>query len=138
MKTEARIVNWIAAGVIGLCSQPSNASGFAIFVQGASALGEGLASTAHGSNPEAVFFNPALISALGGTQVEAGATLVVPKHDFNSDATGESDKPTVSPSCPRHSTPRTATTIACPWASESSRRSVSAPNGTASGKGAIS
>jgi len=92
MKTEARIVNWIAAGVIGLCSQPSNASGFAIFVQGASALGEGLASTAHGSNPEAVFFNPALISALGGTQVEAGATLVVPKHDFNSDATGESDK----------------------------------------------
>lgn len=70
----------------------ADASGFAVFVQGASALGEGLASTAHGNNPQVIFFNPALINRLPGTQFESGVTFVNPHHDFHSDATGQSDK----------------------------------------------
>ena len=61
-------------------------------MQGASALGEGLASTAHGSNPQVVFYNPALLNQLDGTRIENGGTLVVPFHDYDSDATGRHDK----------------------------------------------
>lgn len=70
----------------------SPASGFGIFVHGATALGEGLATTAHGSNPQVVFYNPALLGQLEGTQVENGGTLVVPAHDFKSDVGNTSHK----------------------------------------------
>ncbi len=68
------------------------ASGFAVFVQGASSLGEGLASTAHGNNPQVVFFNPALMNQLEGTQFENGVTFVVPYHDFHSEVYQTSDE----------------------------------------------
>lgn len=84
MRTEKSIKNWISACLLLAWPQQSFASGYAIFTHGATALGEGLASTAHGSNPEVIFYNPALISKLEGTQVENGVTLVVPRHDFRS------------------------------------------------------
>lgn len=92
MIIEDRIARWIAAGFVCALPQLSVASGFAVFVQGASALGEGLASTAHGNNPHVVFFNPALMNQLEGTQIENGVTVVVPYHDFHSDLTATSDK----------------------------------------------
>lgn len=63
-------------------------SGFGIFTQGATELGQANASVAHTSGPSAVYFNPALMSQLSGTQVEIGTTLVAPDREFRSAATG--------------------------------------------------
>jgi long-chain fatty acid transport protein len=67
----------------------ASASGYAVFTQGASALGQGNAVIAHGDGPSAVFFNPAQINALEGTQIELGATLIFASREFESDATGK-------------------------------------------------
>ena len=63
-------------------------SGFAVYTQGASSLGQGAATIAHLDDPSAIFFNPALINKLDGTQVELGTTLLFPSRKFKSDATG--------------------------------------------------
>lgn len=63
-------------------------SGFAIYTQGASALGQADAVIAHTDNPSSVFFNPALINKLEGTQVEGGTTMAFPSSEFKSDLTG--------------------------------------------------
>jgi long-chain fatty acid transport protein len=57
-------------------------SGFGIFTQGASPLGQADAVVAHSDGPSAVFFNPALIGKLPGTQVEVGTTLIFPHREF--------------------------------------------------------
>lgn len=57
-------------------------SGFGIFTQGASPLGQADAVVAHNDGPSAVFFNPALIGKLPGTQVEVGTTLIFPHREF--------------------------------------------------------
>jgi long-chain fatty acid transport protein len=67
----------------------SYGAGFGIFTQGATALGQANAVVAHLDNPSAVFFNPALINQLPGTQVEFGTTLVMPTREFESDLTGD-------------------------------------------------
>lgn len=63
-------------------------SGFGIFTQGATELGQANASVAHTNGPSAVYFNPALMSRLSGTQAEFGTTLVAPDREFSSAATG--------------------------------------------------
>lgn len=81
----------IATGlVLGLLTSAGGAygSGFGIFTQGATELGQANASVAHTSGPSAVYFNPALMSRLSGTQVEIGTTLVAPDREFTSAATG--------------------------------------------------
>ncbi len=71
------------------CISPHvNASGFAVFTQGASALGQGDASIADTDGPSDIFFNPALINSLDGTQVEGGTTLIILSREFTSDLTG--------------------------------------------------
>jgi long-chain fatty acid transport protein len=69
---------------------PDNAFGsdFAIFTQGATALGQADSVIAHSDSPSAIFFNPALINKLDGTQAEIGTTLIYPIRKFDSDATG--------------------------------------------------
>ncbi len=67
----------------------SDGAGFGIFTQGATALGQANAVVAHLDSPSAVFFNPALINQLPGTQVEFGTTLVMPTRAFESDLTGD-------------------------------------------------
>ncbi len=64
------------------------ASGFGIFTQGAAELGQANSSIAHTSGASAVYFNPALMSRLSGTQVEFGTTLVAPDREFTSASTG--------------------------------------------------
>lgn len=59
------------------------ASGFGIFTHGAAPLGEAAAVTAHGEEPSSVFYNPALINRLNGTQVEVGTTLLFPSREFS-------------------------------------------------------
>ena len=67
-------------------------SGFAVYTQGGSSLGQGAATIAHTDDPSAIFFNPALINKLEGTQVELGTTLIFPSRKFKSDITGETFK----------------------------------------------
>jgi long-chain fatty acid transport protein len=67
-------------------------SGFAVYTQGGSSLGQGAATIAHADDPSAIFFNPALINKLEGTQVELGTTLIFPSREFKSDITGKTYK----------------------------------------------
>ncbi len=79
-----------AALLVAALSTGSSAygAGFGVFTQGASALGQADAVVAHTDEPSAVFFNPALLNRLPGTQVEIGTTLVFPSRDFRNAATG--------------------------------------------------
>ncbi|ORJ63325.1 OmpP1/FadL family transporter [Geothermobacter hydrogeniphilus] len=64
------------------------ASGFGVFTQGAAGLGQGNAVVAHSPGPSSLYFNPALLTEVPGTRVEAGTTLVYADRDFTSDLTG--------------------------------------------------
>lgn len=80
---------------VGLClltgPMPARGAGFGVFTQGAYALGQSNAATAHNDSPSAVFFNPALINDLPGMQVEIGTTLIAPRQEFTSAATGATE-----------------------------------------------
>lgn len=65
-----------------------HAAGFAVFTHGASALGQGNAVTAHTDNPSTIFYNPALMNKLEGTQVQLGTTAIFSSREFESAATG--------------------------------------------------
>lgn len=90
---QKRIGKEIAAFVslfLVLCTtQNAYSSGFAIYTQGASALGQADSVIAHTDSPSSVFFNPALINKLEGTHIESGTTLIFPSREFKSDITGE-------------------------------------------------
>ena len=62
--------------------------GFLIYNQDAAATGQGLAFTAQADNPSAVFYNPAAINRLEGTQISSGSTLLMPQTSFKSAMTG--------------------------------------------------
>lgn len=59
------------------------ASGFGIFTQSASSLGQAAAVVAHADDPSAVFFNPALMHRLDGTQLQVGTTLIFPNREYS-------------------------------------------------------
>lgn len=75
-----------------LGASSSYASGYGIFTQGADALGQANATVAHSDSPSAVYFNPALMASLAGTQVEIGTTAVLPSRKFKSDLDGSREK----------------------------------------------
>ena len=52
------------------------ASGYGVFTQGASGLGQANAVVAHTTGPSSLYFNPALINDVPGRQVEVGTTAV--------------------------------------------------------------
>lgn len=80
---------YLSVGVCFLMSvTQAHASGFGVFTHGANALGKSNAVTAHNASPSTVFFNPALINDLAGTQVEIGTTMIALRQDFTSTATG--------------------------------------------------
>lgn len=62
--------------------------GFLIYNQDATATGQGLAFTAQADNPSAVFYNPAAINRLDGTQFSSGSTIIMPQTSFKSALTG--------------------------------------------------
>jgi len=70
----------------------AHAAGFGIFTQDAAALGKANAQVAHAENPSAIFFNPALMNDLEGTQVTLGTTLLFPERKFTSDLDGRRHK----------------------------------------------
>lgn len=67
-------------------------AGFAIFTQGAAETAQGNSVVAHTEGPASLFFNPALMSKLEGTQWEIGTTLLSPVIDFKSDTAGQDSK----------------------------------------------
>jgi len=60
--------------LICLSAAPVFASGFGVFTQGATGLGQGNAVVAHPTGPSSLYFNPALLNDVPGRQVEVGTT----------------------------------------------------------------
>jgi long-chain fatty acid transport protein len=60
----------------------SHASAFALFEEGAKALGLGGAFAAQANDPSAIFYNVAGIAFLKGTQIYGGGALIAPFSDF--------------------------------------------------------
>jgi long-chain fatty acid transport protein len=59
------------------------ASGYGVFTQGASGLGQANAVVAHPTGPSSLYFNPALINDVPGRQVEVGTTAVTSARDID-------------------------------------------------------
>jgi long-chain fatty acid transport protein len=81
-----------ALGFFALAPAVAHAGGFAVYTHGASTLGQAGTAIAHGDDPTVIFYNPALLSLLPGTQVQAGTTLIFINREFRSEATGEKFK----------------------------------------------
>jgi long-chain fatty acid transport protein len=64
----------IAAGLV--MPTLAAASGYGVFTQGASGLGQANAVVAHTTGPSSIYFNPALINDVPGRQIEVGTTAV--------------------------------------------------------------
>ena len=67
-----------------------HASGYAVFTHGASALGQGNAVTAHATDPSTIFYNPALMNKLDGTQFQIGTTAIFSSREYESSLPGGS------------------------------------------------
>jgi long-chain fatty acid transport protein len=78
------------ASVISAVHSRSYAGGFAVDEQGAVAMGRANAFAAQADDPTALFYNPAGIAQLHGTQVSLGTTLISPATTFQSQASGNS------------------------------------------------
>ncbi len=57
-----------------LSASPAFGSGFGVFTQGASGLGQANAVIAHPTGPSSLYFNPALLNDVPGRQIEIGTT----------------------------------------------------------------
>jgi long-chain fatty acid transport protein len=72
----------LVAAALGLAPADSAAAGFAVFEQGARAMGFAGAFTAQASDPSAIFHNAAGLAFLRGQQFYAGGTLIAPSATF--------------------------------------------------------
>jgi long-chain fatty acid transport protein len=88
LKSWFPAASFIGALIVLQSPIPASGSGFGIFTQGASALGQADAVVAHSNGPSTIFFNPALMNELPGTQIEIGTTLLFPSRNFKSATTG--------------------------------------------------
>ncbi len=68
----------------------AHAAGYAVFTHGASALGQGNAVTAHTNDPSTIFYNPALMNKLDGTQLQVGTTAIISSREYTSSIGGNS------------------------------------------------
>lgn len=85
-----------ARAVLGLCAvglmlamplSTAYAGGFSIYEQGARAMGRASAFVASPDDPSAMFYNPAGLALLEGTQIYVGATVIIPSGDFTGSGT---------------------------------------------------
>ena len=85
-----------ARAVLGLCAvglmlamplSTAYAGGFSIYEQGARAMGRASAFAASPDDPSAMFYNPAGLALLEGTQIYVGATVIIPSGDFTGSGT---------------------------------------------------
>jgi len=82
---------WIAVLSVFLLPLVVFAGGFGVNEQGAKASGMANAFAAQADDPTAVYFNPAGIVQLDGTQVTVGASPVIPQATFRSTTPAASD-----------------------------------------------
>lgn len=86
------VIVWMS----GLMLVPSLAfsSGYGVFTQGASGLGQANAVVAHPTGPSSLYFNPALLNDVPGRQIEVGTTMVYGEReiDLNSGNTEKADR----------------------------------------------
>lgn len=82
----------IAVALLVLVPVHVEASGFGVFTQGASGLGQANAVVAHTTGPSSAYFNPALLTQVTGTQVEIGTTGIYAKHKVKLDSTGRTQE----------------------------------------------
>jgi len=68
-----------------LSASISFGAGFAILQQGTTPMAQGNAFTAQADDPTAIFFNPAGISQLSGTNIYIGQTIIFPKVEYETD-----------------------------------------------------
>lgn len=73
----AVVVSFLCGG-----TRPAAAAGYSIYEQGSKALGMAGAFTAVADDPSAVFFNPAGLARLEGTQVQVGVHLITISREF--------------------------------------------------------
>ncbi len=94
------IIVLLLVGLMGLASSV-NAAGFRLAEQDAKATGMGNAFTAVADNASAVWYNPAAITSLEGTNVSLGTVMIMPtmehKNEVGSTATDEIKKVTHTP-----------------------------------------
>lgn len=74
--------------VVALTNSHVHAGAFAVDEQGAAAMGRANAFSAQANDPSALFYNPAGIGQLEGTQVSFGTTLIAPTTTFESQVSG--------------------------------------------------
>ncbi len=67
------------------------ASGFGVFTQGASGLGQANAVVAHPVGPSSLYFNPALLNDISGRQIEIGTTGIYADRSIQLDSGGSED-----------------------------------------------
>ncbi|MFK5925373.1 MAG: OmpP1/FadL family transporter [Desulfuromusa sp.] len=67
------------------------ASGFGVFTQGASGLGQANAVVAHPVGPSSLYFNPALLNDISGRQLEIGTTGILAERTIKLDSGGSED-----------------------------------------------
>jgi len=73
----------IIASALSAMSVTAQASGYRFGSQSVAGQGTADANSAEANDPSTVFYNPAGLSRLDGTQISGGATVVVPHSTFN-------------------------------------------------------
>jgi long-chain fatty acid transport protein len=91
LKRTQKITGALILYVVLFPSQ-SRATGFLIYNQHAAANALAIAYTAQVDNPSAVFYNPAAINQLSGTQTSLGSVIIIPRTKFTNSSTGESTR----------------------------------------------
>jgi long-chain fatty acid transport protein len=71
-----------------LAATRADASGFGVFTQGASGLGQANAVVAHPTGPSSLYFNPALLNDIPGRQIEVGTTGIYADRKIKLDSGG--------------------------------------------------
>ncbi len=66
-------------------------SGYGVFTQGASGLGQANAVVAHPTGPSSLYFNPALLNDIPGRQIEVGTTAVYVDREVKLNSTGQTE-----------------------------------------------
>ncbi len=75
---RALIVSSLLLVFLCSCLSPVDSAGFSNYIQGATATGMGGAFAAKADDPTAIFYNPAGITQIEGTQLSLGVTSVAP------------------------------------------------------------
>ena len=78
----------ILIGLLGVADSVVYAGAFGLDEQGAAAMGRANAFAAQADDPTALFYNPAGIGQLSGTQISVGTTLIVPSTTFENANSG--------------------------------------------------